>query len=152
MKFGGGKVGQRVRAGDVPCKGVPEEPAGFSLGTKLPLRVWMVKLLRVSVLQGGNRFLSLLQACCGDLEVNRTTQFTCWPFPGCSLAHSLAHSPLLTLQVLSSAVSHLGSALCACTPSATFPAPSVEPLMYLASYCRGSPIPRGCGLPSSALS
>lgn len=38
MEFGGGKVGQRVRAGDVPCKGVPEEPAGSSFGTKLPLR------------------------------------------------------------------------------------------------------------------
>lgn len=38
MKFGGGKVGQRVRAEDAPCKGVPAEPAGSSFGTKFPLR------------------------------------------------------------------------------------------------------------------
>lgn len=108
-----------------------------------------MKLLGVSVLQGGNWFPPLLQVCCGDLEVNRrTTQFTF------DLSQD-ARSPhrCLPLQVLSSAVSHLGSFLRACPPPTTFLALSVYPLIYLASYCQASPVPSvNCELPSSALS
>lgn len=48
-----------------------------------------MKLLGLSVLQGGNGFPSLPQAYPEDLKVDRTIQLTCWPFPGCLLTLSL---------------------------------------------------------------
>lgn len=91
LKFGVGKVGPRVRAGDVPfqTKGVPAEPTGSSIGAKFPLRGVDAEAAGTLFCREETGSLPFYRLTLGDLEIDRKQHNLLVDFPR-MLSHSAA--------------------------------------------------------------